>query len=443
MTGTQTRLPRGSSLTIDEKIAQRGEKHGECIIWKGPCNQLGAPVVMHDGKYMRVQRYLLEKELERELLEGCRADQTCKNELCVAAEHQYEKNYRRGANGAHPAQAAVSTTRSAPASASQKKAVPAQVSAPLNEVERTPLSVEQKIKLSYDEDKDGCHIWRMRLENGKPYLLHDGRFISVRNFVAQQRKPHAEGYRILGVRCNKEACIRAECLITDPPFVLAVPAASPEPLAIDPKMNLALYLHLHMNSAIRRYFARRTKRGKAQIDDLFSELTVRFMRRTCEGINDVPSYIYRCAGNLLHETSVKESVEHKALAEGLSGLYGECGIIRGGSDAHAMRVDLDFMDQQQLARQIADKLVFVSRKAAGVFVMHVVYGMTYDEIAQLLGFGPTMAKKYLNIVFRTVRERLNLEPVTRRSLFTPVTPRPHVPNIATTALSHAARRKAA
>ncbi|MEQ1771522.1 MAG: sigma-70 family RNA polymerase sigma factor [Devosia sp.] len=147
-----------------------------------------------------------------------------------------------------------------------------------------------------------------------------------------------------------------------------------------------------------RYLSRRV-RTAADARDLTQEVYVRLLRLERKDLIQNPqAYLYRVAANLLHEFELRRRSD-------LDGL-------RRWAAEPAERADgvgLDRLaDNVAIGRELHKVLAELSPKCRAVVILHRRDGMTYDEIAAVLGISSSMVKKYLLAGLKHCRARLRV-----------------------------------
>lgn len=276
-------------------------------------------------------------------------------------------------------------------------------------------SIADLIAQSIEVDTDGCHLWRGRLEAGHPYVLRNGHYINVRGFVT-------DGLRVESARCGKSLCVRRDCLLPD---IADTPSAPPG-------MNLALYVELHLRTKLERFIARRVRRGSDYVNDVISELYLRFCKRTTASIQNPESYAYTCASHLIYEFSLKEAQEVALIKKGIYGIYtrdGELLDVHHSTLPSYEGVEND-LEQENVLALVLNVLADIKPKQQQIFYGWAVLGMTYGELAWATEVSESMVKKYIAITFAHIRNRLDLKPATRRELFIQGKARRRAPSVA-------------
>lgn len=76
----------GMKQTLEQKIKERTERDGECLIWRGSLDSGGYPRLKHEGTYRSVRRLAYGEAQKPHLVSKCGI------KLCVNPEHLREQN---------------------------------------------------------------------------------------------------------------------------------------------------------------------------------------------------------------------------------------------------------------------------------------------------------------------------------------------------------------
>jgi RNA polymerase sigma factor (sigma-70 family) len=135
-------------------------------------------------------------------------------------------------------------------------------------------------------------------------------------------------------------------------------------------------------------FFRRRLRAKSNAPDLVQEVYARFLKvKDTEAIRNPEAYLLTVASNLLKEHGARErdEVSHLPYCDEWS-VHTRLGELR------SLEAELE---EEQMMERLDSTIETLPRHIHTAMVLKYRTGMTYDEIAAVMGKSPSMVKKYL------------------------------------------------
>lgn len=132
-------------------------------------------------------------------------------------------------------------------------------------------------------------------------------------------------------------------------------------------------------------FLRRRVRNRADAGDVAQEAYIRLLRFDRKDlIRDPQAYVYRLAGNLIHELELKRRTDDDRLVRWTRERELDDPLTPESiAEAGALRA------------RIESALDQLSPRSRAVVILHRREGLTYEEIGERLKISPSMVKKHL------------------------------------------------
>lgn len=157
------------------------------------------------------------------------------------------------------------------------------------------------------------------------------------------------------------------------------------------------------NSALLRFLTRKVN-NREEAAEIAQEAYLRlYQLEAPEELDSARAFLYQTAANMAIDQLRRKTVHQKFLRGERDADSGEFADERHSDQESPQRI-AEAQERVRIIYQAIDELPFKCKQA---FLMHRNKGMTYSEIAELLGISVSSVEKYILQALRQCRDRLN------------------------------------
>lgn len=190
----------------------------------------------------------------------------------------------------------------------------------------------------------------------------------------------------------------------------APPAGQPKPTDVDGGRAHFLKVFLSQRARMEALVSRRVG-CRATAADLVQDLFLRFWRRPLIEVEELSSYLMRCAGNL--------AIDHLR-SENARGRVNEA--FAPQDEELAPDVPQAALEASNDLRHIEAALRGLPEKTRRIFLLNRIHGRTYADIGRVMGLSQSAVEKHMMRALQACKASLGNEPEAARAVPKPVDP---------------------